>query len=268
MTPRSGIIRYQHNEIHCLSMGTGKKLLLAFHGFGSDALLFQPLSVLLEEEYTLVSVNLPGHGITRWRDKYMAPKDLMAIIQGIKNDFGATQISLIGFSLGGRVCLTIIEQQPDWIEQVVLLAPDGLKKNFWYQAATRNVLGRILFQHFLADPERWIHRFSGLQKLGLLPEAHIRLARTHLKDEQVRKQVALVWPVMSRLMPHMGKVQWNINKHKIKTDLFMGRSDKLFPPETGKSFLRNLKENARLHILDCGHQLLHPGALKEIAAVL
>src|SRR6218665_4013843 len=156
MVPQSGILKYKDNEIHCLRMGEGSKLLIAFHGFGNEAQLFIPLASALATEYTTVSIDLPGHGLTRWQDPYFGKKDLMAIIQGIKNDFAVEKFSLLGFSLGGRICLNIAEQQPNGIVRLVLLAPDGLEKNFWYHVATRNVFGKMIFRKMMKQPEQWL----------------------------------------------------------------------------------------------------------------
>lgn len=248
-------------------MGRGSKLLIAFHGFGNEAQLFIPLAAALEETYTIISIDLPGHGLTRWKDTYFGKKDLMAIVQGIKNDMGVEQFSLIGFSLGGRVCLNVAEQQPNWIDKLILLAPDGLEKNFWYQVATRNILGKAIFRKMMDNPGKWLGRVDFLRKYKILDESRFKFARINLTDEKVRHQLRYVWPVTSRLIVNPAIVKWNLNKHKIDTHLFMGRHDRIFPPAQGERFVKNLK-TAQLHTPDAGHYLLTPELLPEIIQVL
>lgn len=267
MVPHSGILKYKDNEIHCLRMGKGSKLLIAFHGFGNEAHLFIPLAAALEEEYTTVSIELPGHGKTKWKNKFIEKKDLMAIVQGIKNDMGVDKFSLIGFSLGGRVCLNVAEQQPNWIDKLILLAPDGLEKNFWYNVATRNLLGKVIFNRVMAQPEQWLNRVDFLRKYKMIDESRFKFAKSNLTDEKVRHQLRYVWPVTSRLVTNTTIVKWNLNKHKIETHLFMGRHDRIFPPAQGERFIKNLK-TAQLHILDTGHQLLTAAVLPQIVAVI
>lgn len=262
-----GILKYNNNEVHCLRMGKGSKLLIAFHGFGNDAAIFKPLAALLQDEYTLVSIDLPGHGLTRWTDRYFRKKDLMAIVQGIKNDFGADKFSLIGYSLGGRVCLNIAEQQPNWIDKLVLLAADGLEKNFWYQVATRNPIGKVIFRNMMQQPEQWLNRVDFLRRYKIIDESRFKFARVNLTDKNVRHQLSYVWPVTSKLMVNIAAVKWNLNKYKIETHVFMGKHDRIFPPIQGERFIRNLKQ-ARLTILDTGHNLLEPSLLPEIQKAL
>ena len=265
MQPQSGILKYNDNEVHCLRMGKGSRLLIAFHGFGNDASLFAPLAALLQDQYTTISIDLPGHGLTRWKDPFFQKKDLMAIVQGIRNDFGTEKFSLLGFSLGGRVCLTIAELQPNWIEQMILLAPDGLEHNFWYNMATRNLIGKSIFKKVMQQPEGWLKRVDFLRKYKIIDESRFKFAKAHLTDEKIRHQLSYVWPVTSKLMVNTALVKWNLNKYKVDTQLFMGRHDRIFPPAQGERFVKKLK-TAKLHILDSGHQLLAAPLLPKIAA--
>ena len=106
-------------------MGTGKKLLIAFHGFGNNADIFQPLAEAIGSEYTTVSIDLPGHGKTNWSTRYFKKKDLMAIVQGIKNEFGVEQLSLIGYSLGAMFLAKYLNNSPlsKPVEALILIAP-------------------------------------------------------------------------------------------------------------------------------------------------
>ncbi len=266
MTPISGFIKYEDNEVHCLRMGSGPKLLIAFHGFNNDAAIFLPLATLLQQEYTMVAIDLPGHGQTRWSSSYMEKKALMAIVQGIKNNFGVEKFSLAGFSLGGRVCLNILELQPNWVDKAVLLAADGLQKNFRYNLATRNPAGKIIFRKLIDNPERWIGKMAWLRKYRLVDESRFKFARTRLTDDTIRHQLSYVWPVMSRLIPNITLVKWNINKYKVQTHVVMGKHDRIFPPVQGERFIKNLKY-ARLHMLDTGHNLLKEELQPQLAAL-
>lgn len=267
MLPQSGILKYHNNEIHCLRSGTGSKLLIAFHGFGNDAHIFAPLADSLTETYTTVSVDLPGHGQTRWQEPHFQKKDLMAIVQGIRNNFGTETFSILGYSLGGRICLNIAEQQPNWIEKMVLLAPDGLEKNFWYHLATRNPLGKIGFKSMMQHPEQWLKRVDFLRKYKLIDESRFKFARLNLMDETVRHQLSYVWPVTSKLVVNLAALKWNLNKYKVETDIFMGKHDRIFPPAQGQRFIKNLK-TARLHLMDTGHNLLEKSILPDIRQAL
>lgn len=264
---QSGNLTIGNNQVQCLRMGGGKKLLIAFPGFGNEASMFKILAPFIQDAYTLVAINLPGQGQTSWKDKYLKPEQLMSLVQSIKQDFGATKISLAGHSLGARAALQVAALQPGWIERLVLLAPDGMKKNWWYYLATRNIIGKWMFQKILARPEKWLPLFSFLNRLGMVSDSHFQLAKKKLSDKNTIREIAYVWPVMSRLTPLPSRIKWNLNKYRIKTHIFMGRRDRIFPVKEGESFKKDL-EAAQLHLLHCGHHMLTPACLPEIAAAL
>lgn len=264
MQTQPGFIRYGDNRVHCLRIGSGSKLLIAFHGFGNDASLFVPLADALRDEYTTIAVDLPGHGATQWLQPSFRKKDLMALIQGIRADFGVDRCTLAGFSLGGRVCLCIAELQPDWIERMVLIAPDGMEKNFWYYAATSNILGKRIFSKIMQNPAPWLRRVELLHKYRFIDTSRLRFVQKSLSDPSVRQQLAYVWPITRHLTPQINLVKWNINRHKIDTFVVMGRHDRIFPPVQGERFVKNLK-TGRLQLLEAGHQLLQEALLPQLA---
>jgi len=247
-----GTIGYEGQEIHCLRAGNGPRVLLAFHGFHNDASIFLPLMQHLKEKFTLVSIDLPGHGATKWSLPFFEKKDLMALVQGCRQDQHVEKISLIGYSLGGRVCLNIIEQQPDWIEEVFLLAPDGLEYNVWYALATQNFWGKQVFRYMCRKPEAVLRKFEWLRKLRLVDESRYKFAKTKLADDRVRNALAYVWPVMSHLIPDRIKVKNYLNKYEIALHLFSGKYDRIFPPDRSKRFITGIK-NAGMHLIDTGH---------------
>ena len=75
------------NTIHYLKTGTGSKLLIAFHGYGLDAFTFQPLMPLLQNQYTILSIDLPHHGNTVWRDALFTKHLLVKLITKIIEKF-------------------------------------------------------------------------------------------------------------------------------------------------------------------------------------
>jgi pimeloyl-ACP methyl ester carboxylesterase len=267
MEIKSGIIGYQENKIHVLKMGSGSKLLIALHGFGNVASIFEPIAVAFSEEYTVVAIDLPGHGRTQWNLPFFQKKDLMAIIQGLKIEFNVEQFTLMGFSLGGRLCLNIAELQPNWVDKLILLAPDGLEKNFWYNAATRNIFGKIIFRKMMQHPEAWINRVDKLRQWNLIDASRFKFAKANLMDEKIRHQLSYVWPVTSKLIVNPHLVKWHLKKYKVETHLFMGKHDRIFPPKQGERFVKGLKK-ATLHVLDEGHNLINATLIKELKNIL
>src|SRR5687768_15494147 len=133
MSYESGYIQLDNFELHYLKIGTGKKLLLAFHGYGNDASLFTHFDKYLSKDYTIYSFDLPHHGKSHCDDKHaLEKKDVIKLVNTLKREMCVAQVSLMGYSMGGRICLTLVELMPDAIDMVVLIASDGLVFNKFY----------------------------------------------------------------------------------------------------------------------------------------
>src|SRR5438477_13115821 len=81
---------------------------------------------------------------------------------------GNDKITLMGFSLGGRMALALYEKMSPSVERLVLLAPDGLKVNFWYWLSTQTWIGNRLFLFTMNHPSWFFSFLKGLNKLKLV----------------------------------------------------------------------------------------------------
>ena len=101
--------------------GNGPALLL-LHGFTGSAATWAPLIAAWRDRYSCVAVDLLGHGQSDAPadpDRYgMAATvtDLIAILDAL----GIARTHLLGYSLGGRVALSLAVAQPDCIGGLVL----------------------------------------------------------------------------------------------------------------------------------------------------
>jgi len=255
-------------QLHYLRSGAGSRLLLAFHGYGDDAGLFQGMAPYLEEAYTIVSVSLPHHGQSRWPEAApFTQDDLVSLVEGLLRASGRERLSLAGYSLGGRVCLMLLELMPERLERVLLLAPDGLAPNRLYYFATRAAAGRTLFRRFLEGDGRHNRWIDWLHRCGLLSSVRYKFVMRHVGTEAARRFLLQVWPAMCRLLPDSRKVRRNIRRYHIPVHIFMGRDDRIIPPRAARSFGRGLPE-VQVTVLEEGHYLFRRELLREITRCL
>src|ERR1700761_6282346 len=116
---------FRSSRIHYTVWGTGDQLLFAFHGYGESAASFSILGEELDPVLTFVAIDLPFHGRTEWKEGlFLSPADLVACMEEIAVRLAARREKwwLLGYSMGGRVALELLEQAPERIEKMVLLA--------------------------------------------------------------------------------------------------------------------------------------------------
>lgn len=254
--------------LHYRKWGDGAKLLLAFHGYGDAADLFQPIAAYLSKEYTIYSFDLPHHGHSQWDEKMkLTSAQLAEMTLQLLHDHGTGRCTLMGYSLGGRLCLAIMEQVPGAIDRMVLIAPDGLKKDPYYYFFTRSWVGQKIFRNLLERPEPYFKLMHLLKTLRLVHLKRYKFAMHFLQTTESRALLLQVWPGMSEIVPEPETLKNTIARYRIPITIFMGATDKIIPPASGRQFIAGL-DTVKLQLLERGHRIIDHETAGQIAADL
>lgn len=249
-------------------MGSGKKLLLAMHGYGNDASMYNCLETLLGDEYTIVSLDMPYHGGSKWPDrKVWTVEELKGMVKLLLEEYGVDKLSFLGYSMGGRVCLKIAELMPECVERVVLLASDGLTFNSFYYFVTSTTLGKGLFDSFLRSPQKYMSVVNFARRRNWLDESRYKFASRYWETEESRKFLNNVWPAMRQIMPDYDKLSDVVAQYSIPIFIFMGRHDRVIPFKLAQKFNKKIS-TAQLQLLDKGHRMLDDETLPQICNCL
>jgi pimeloyl-ACP methyl ester carboxylesterase len=256
-------------KLHSLHTGNGSKLLLAFHGYGNNAAMFLPFADHLAE-YTIVSIDLPHHGNSSWPDSlHLTEQHLIDLVQQLLVQYNCESISLMGYSMGGRVCLKIAELMPEKVDKIVLLASDGLTFNTFYYFVTRTSPGKYLFRSFLSSPKRYMTLIDWARKRNIIDASRHKFAMQYLNEAADRDFLLRVWPCMSLLIPDYKKLHQLTQQHNIHICVYMGKYDKVIPVNLAEKFKQTLSNaNIELHVLNKGHRLIDEDTLPIIAKSL
>ena len=268
MTNKKGYITSGDEQLHYLQWGNGPRLLLAFHGYETDAWIFGDFVPHLSSEYTIIAIDLPHHGHTKWPgQKAWRTADLLATVQALMDAHNVKKVSLLGYSIGGRVCLSVLEGIPASIDKVVLMATDGLSINFYFNFFTRTFFGRKIFGHMLGQPTGYLRFIDWLKKNKLVHESRHRFVMHFLQNEQKRNILLNAWPAMRDLMPEPKAVRKLIKQYHISVSIFMGEYDKVMPPALAHQFKEGLN-TVQVNVLNKGHHIFDHENAGLIAAHL
>jgi pimeloyl-ACP methyl ester carboxylesterase len=230
--------------------------------------MFQPLVQYLEKDFTLISIDLPGHGQTTWKEgTAVQPKELADAIAELAREHQREKVSLLGYSLGGRVCLSIIAEKPSLVDVAALVAPDGLVFNPLYFWATRTVSGRIFFKDLLTKPDRYIRVLGRLRGRNWLNESRYQFAVQYLQSEGARRLLHQAWPPLRLLTPSTSKVKGAIRQHHIPVHLFMGVRDKVIPLHYAETFAKGAPD-VHLYRLRKGHRVMDSDTIPQMVQCL
>jgi pimeloyl-ACP methyl ester carboxylesterase len=268
------VIPFKKSSFAVQTWGSGPQLVLCIHGYGETAQHFSFLQQL-GHHYTIAAIDLPYHGNTTWQGtEKLLPADLLAVIKTLwqelynSNKQLQDKITLLGYSLGGRVALSLYQHEPGLFNKLVLLAPDGLKLNRWYWLATQTYLGNRLFKYTMQHPAWFFKVLQWLNKLGMVNTSIFKFVNFYIGDATVRSLLYQRWTVLSAFRPNLGKVQQLIHKQDTPVRLVYGQYDKIIVPVVGERFIKKIPAQGEMRILAAGHQLLQEKWLADFTKVI
>lgn len=224
--------------LHYQKIGSGKKVLLAFHGFGQDYSAFSLFEESLGKEYTIFSFDIFFHGESEWPEDEL-PVSISEWEQMLTEVLQREQIStftLMGYSLGGKIALATAALLPQQTESLILIAPDGVKLHPWYRIATGTRLMRSVF-HFLSHrPAQLLVLIGLIARFRLISKKLAKFAASQVGDPDNGRRIYFSWVGFRRFTYKRAELISMLNEHSIHVTLVAGKYDTVIPSKHLKSF--------------------------------
>jgi pimeloyl-ACP methyl ester carboxylesterase len=101
--------------------------LVLLHGSNASYLTWEPWSKALSDTYHVVSIDLPGHGLTgAVPSKDYSQEGMVAFTQAVADKLGLARFALAGNSMGGGVAARFAEEHPDRLTALILVDAGGM----------------------------------------------------------------------------------------------------------------------------------------------
>jgi pimeloyl-ACP methyl ester carboxylesterase len=246
-------IELEGSRLFYQKQGHGPLIFLAFHGFAQHSGYFAQLVKPLAETHTFFCFDLFFHKQSHWAHglEALQPAHWKEIMEAFLLKENIPNFGLTAFSLGGRFAMLTLELFPERVEKMVLLSPDGIKTNPWYNLGT-NPLMRSVFTGILKHPGPFLFLNHWAGKLGILPKKVAAFNHSQLSVRHRRKRVILTWLVFKPIKPRLKILASSIKKNKIPVHFLLGRFDPVIHIGTVQPLLKLLPES-RVTLLPTGH---------------
>ena len=135
--------------------------LVLIHGSGGSLHVWEGWACELRSKRRLISVDLPGHGLTgAWPSGAYTVEAYADFIEALLDTLKIESVALAGHSLGGAVAWTFAARRPDRVTQIILVDAAGENR----EAALPTRIARLpvvgdIGIHF--KPEIWVRRKLG-----------------------------------------------------------------------------------------------------------
>lgn len=249
-------------DLHYRTYGKGPVHFICFHGFGRSGGDFWSLGNELGKTCTFHAFDLHFHGSSLGdparADDPFTPAELSGYFHAFADHLQEPRINVLGYSLGGRMALSLLEHMPERIEKAFLLAPDGLKMRPWYRGLAASAIGRSLYKHFVDKPHQFHRLVQGLRRMNIVNDHMVQFVMRHTGARERRQLLHDVWLSYRLIEPDLRTVGANLIKHDIDVLLLFGKYDRVIPPSLGKSLKLLAPRHVTEKILPTGHWLLGP----------
>ena len=249
-------------NIHYHEYGTGTRPMLAFHGYGMTGRQFEVLQKSILSQYRVYSFDHFFHGQTQldnWTEQQILTGMPKAMIRNYLEEWfrvnGRQRISLMGYSIGANIALVLLEDYAEWIDEVILMAPDGLSVYKGFNFLMHKPVGKLLFK--TVTKSKWLAPgvLKGLKKVKFIDESLYKIAYSEMDTPQKRQDVYYTLNLIKQLQPNVVQVTSQINQYHIKCHLIFGKHDMLFPKSSAMAFISKLND-PQVHEVPMGHWLV------------
>jgi pimeloyl-ACP methyl ester carboxylesterase len=251
---KKGRITKGKTQLHYFTFGNGPKTMLAFHGFGLNKESFLATEAKLGSEYTIYSFDLFFHGQSNWGNKEqpITKTEICELINELLQFYKIDRFSVMTYSLGGKIGLTIIEKYHSRVDKLIFIASDGLVLSGWYKFATGYKATRGLLKYFIFKPNLYFTTTGFLNKFKLVPDSTIRFAQMNMATQTLRRKVYLTWVVYRNLKIDADKFCQLANQSNIHVEMYFGQKDSII------NMNKILKASETLHnrmvkVYNCSH---------------
>jgi len=269
------LLSYKNSQVSYYQFGSGPDPAICFHGYGESGKLYSFLEKYVDENYTFYCIDLPFHGKTEWNEALLFTQDdVQRIIRKIlrsnygENESASPALTLLGFSLGGRVALSVYQANPERIKKIILFAPDGLRVNPWYWFATQTWMGDRIFAFSMKNPGWFLGFLKVANTLGIVNASVFKFVNYYIGNEEARQLLYKRWTTLRQLKPNLSRIKTFVLQYKTQIRLLYGKYDRIILPVRGKEFQKGIEEFCTLTVIDSGHQVVHENHIQQILPAL
>ncbi len=230
-----------------------KATLVFIHGFLSSSFSFRHIIPILNQNFTTVTIDLPGFGNSEKSLKfYYSYHNYGKLILDIINKLGLMKVMIIGHSMGGQIALHVAKQAPQLIDKLFLISSSGYLRRARIAARYFSY-----FPYFSWFVQQWSRRYDAKQKISeslfdktLIDEQMIEGYITPFSDKHF-------FDSLIRLLRHR---EGDLSSEELKTIttpaiLIWGKEDESVPLHIGERLKADLQNSEMITIPDTGHMI-------------
>lgn len=223
---------------------------LLLHGFGSSLHTWEDWARLLSADFRVIRIDLPGFGLTGPdpTGDYTDARSVR-VLAALLDALGVWRASVVGSSMGGRIAWFFAATEPDRVDKLVLMAPDGFAgPNREYGKAPEVPAMLRLLPYVLPSPLLRASLAPAYGDPSVLTEGVFARYRDMLLAPGVRQAI------VSRTGQNvLADPEPLLRRIRASTLLVWGEKDAMVPFRNAADYTKALPESAVVSFPELGH---------------
>ncbi len=220
----------------------GAQALILIHGSNASLFTWEPWAKRLDDEFRVVTLDLPAHGLTGAVPNGDYTQEGMAKFVGeVADALGLKKFAMGGNSMGGRIAVLFAAEHPDRVTHLILVDSGGLPSNqgdrwivqygqdFAIRLARLPIINRVLLH---VTPRALVE--AGLHRVIVRQEV-INDAMIDTYWEFIRMEGTRAATIARFSAPNNG-IQDRLGDIKAPTLILWGEDDHMVPVEAAHEF--------------------------------
>lgn len=266
--------RVTHGPISAIAWGSGPAEVVLVHGGGQNAHTWDTVVLHLLDRFpalNLLAVDLPGHGLSDWRDDGdYAPQTSAASLEPVLDALAPSPSLVVGMSLGGMVTIRLAATRPDLVPRAVIVdvTPSAGERHQAMTTAQRGTVALIAGPPAYASFEEMVAATAAAAPSRSLSSVRRGVLHNSRQDEDGR----WVWRYDRRPRsggaPGGGSLWDDLARSAAPMTLVRGGASVFVSDEDASEFVRR-HPNTTVHVVHgSGHSVQSdaPGTLADIVA--
>lgn len=225
-------------KLNYIDEGVGEETVLLLHGWGANIQTMVPISNLLKDRYRVISLDLPGFGMSEEPKRVFNSYDYMDLVLKFLDAINIDKAIFIGHSYGGKLSTMISSLHKDRVIKTVIIDASGLipKRglDYYLKVYSFKALRSIYTMLPLADKEERSKSFY--KKFG---------SDDYRASEGIMRKI-MVTVVNENIRPLMKDIE-------CETLLIWGDQDDATPLYMGEIFNKEIKNSGLVVLKGAGH---------------
>lgn len=231
-----------------------KPVVMLVHGYGDSFLSWDAWIKRLSPDFRVITIDLPGHGLTRAPDGYQPSQDDYAdLVDALAAKLALPRFAIVGNSMGGGVAWQVATRYPQRLDGLVLVDAAGwpastLTKPPLAFRLIQSPVGIFLLKHIETRPITGPALKADVVNKALITPAFV--------DRWVEVQRAPGHrDILMGMRPGKNSVATEavLGKIAVPTLVLHGDQDVIITPEAGRKFAAAIPGARLIRYPDAGH---------------